>query len=123
MSANAEQVAAKKALQGRMGVSIHQLQGRRAANYGIKLALGWASFPQIGPRKMQTEFEPLITSERAAELLGIHPKTLQRMARERKIPAVRIGKFWRFRKSDLDSWVRASVNCSGYAYRSEQETV
>jgi len=71
---------------------------------------------------METEFEPLITSENAAQLLGIHPKTVQQMAREGRIPAVRIGKFWRFRKSDLDSWVRASVNCGRYAYRSEQET-
>jgi excisionase family DNA binding protein len=72
---------------------------------------------------MQTEFEPLMTSEETAQLLGIHPKTLQQMAREGKVPAVRIGKFWRFRKSDLDTWVRASVNCGRYAYRSEQETV
>jgi excisionase family DNA binding protein len=72
---------------------------------------------------MQTEFEPLITSEKAAQLLGIHPKTLQQMAREGRIPAVRVGKYWRFRNSDLDSWVRARVNCSRYAYRSEQETV
>lgn len=73
--------------------------------------------------EMQTEFEPLITSEKAAELLGIHPKTLQQMARTGKIPAVCVGKYWRFRNSDLDSWVRASVNCGRYAYRSEQETV
>jgi excisionase family DNA binding protein len=72
---------------------------------------------------MQTEFEPLITSGKAAQLLGIHPKTLQLMAREGRIPAVRVGKYWRFRNSDLDSWVRASVNCGRYAYRSEQETV
>ena len=72
---------------------------------------------------MQTEFEQLITSEEAAQLLGIHPKTLQQMARSGKIPAVRVGKYWRFRNSDLDSWVRANVNCSSYAYRSKQETV
>jgi excisionase family DNA binding protein len=89
----------------------------------MKLELGWRVFAVWTEEKMQAEFEPLITSEKAAQLLGIHPKTLQKMARSRKIPAVRVGKYWRFRKSDLDSWVRASVNCSGYAYRSEQETV
>jgi len=27
------------------------------------------------------------------------------MARTGKIPSMRIGKFWRFRKSDIDQWV------------------
>jgi excisionase family DNA binding protein len=97
--------------------------GKTCGKLRNKTRTRMGEFPQIGPRKMQTEFEPLITSEKAAELLGIHLKTLQRMARSGRIPAVRIGKFWRFRKSDLDSWVRANVNCSGYAYRSEQDTV
>src|SRR2546426_8896805 len=49
-------------------------------------------------------FEPLIDIVTAAGLLKIHPKPLQRMARGGQIPAVRIGRYWRFRASQLDSW-------------------
>lgn len=55
-------------------------------------------------------FEPLIDSHEAAELLKIHPKTLQRMARMGRVPAKRIGDLWRFRASDLDRWVRGGVS-------------
>jgi excisionase family DNA binding protein len=56
-------------------------------------------------------FEPLMTSEEAAELLKIHAKTLQRMARMGRVPAKRIGDLWRFRASDLDRWMTGEV-CS-----------
>ena len=55
-------------------------------------------------------FEPLLTSDGAAALLGIHPKTLQKMARAGTVPAHRIGDLWRFRASELDSWVRTGVH-------------
>ena len=56
-----------------------------------------------------TPFEPLMTSEEAATLLQIHPKTLQRMARQGKVPAKRIGDLWRFRASELDQWLQGEV--------------
>ena len=59
---------------------------------------------------MHAEFEPLIDADRAATVLGIHPKTVQRMAREGKVPAIRIGKYWRFRLSQLDLWLHSTVN-------------
>lgn len=49
--------------------------------------------------------EPLLDSTEAAQLLRIHPKTLQRMARKGEIPAVQIGKLWRFRVSALNDWL------------------
>ncbi|HUO61663.1 MAG TPA: helix-turn-helix domain-containing protein, partial [Candidatus Acidoferrales bacterium] len=52
------------------------------------------------------EFERLLDSDEAASLLKIHPKTLQRMAREGKIVGIQIGKLWRFRASDLDHWLK-----------------
>ena len=53
------------------------------------------------------EYEPLLTDVEAAKFLGgLHPKTVQRMARRGEIPAYRIGKFWRFRASELDEWLR-----------------
>ena len=49
--------------------------------------------------------EPLIDSERAAAIIGIHPKTLQRMARAGEIKAVHVGKLWRFRASSIEEWI------------------
>ena len=59
------------------------------------------------------EFERLLTAEEAAMHLRMHPKTLQRMARGGHVPCIRIGKYWFFRLSALDVWVRAMENrCS-----------
>lgn len=46
-------------------------------------------------------FEPLLDSDRAAAIVQVHPKTLQRYARNGIVPGVRLGKLWRFRASDL----------------------
>jgi excisionase family DNA binding protein len=59
---------------------------------------------------MGSGFEPLLKSEQAAALLQIHPKTLQKLARQGKLPATRIGDLWRFRASDLDNWLRTQVD-------------
>jgi excisionase family DNA binding protein len=53
------------------------------------------------------QFEPLLSDKQAARLLGgIHPKTVQRMARNGQIPAYRVGRFWRYRASELSDWLR-----------------
>lgn len=61
-------------------------------------------------------FEPLLDSEAAAELLHVHPKTLIRLARGHAIPAMRIGKLWRFRASQLDAWLaeQAQSTCQPF---------
>ena len=50
-------------------------------------------------------FEPLLDSEEAAALLKIHPKTLQKLARNGEVEAIQIGKLWRFRASALNRWL------------------
>ena len=53
------------------------------------------------------DYEWLLTDVEAAKFLGgLHPKTVQRMARRGEVPAYRIGKFWRYRASELDRWLR-----------------
>jgi excisionase family DNA binding protein len=51
----------------------------------------------------------LLDSDEAAALLKIHPKTLQRMARNREIVGVQIGKLWRFRASVLNQWLEEKL--------------
>jgi excisionase family DNA binding protein len=43
-------------------------------------------------------------------LLKIHPKTLERMALRGQVPAHKIGRFWRFRASELDDWLHSRVD-------------
>lgn len=47
------------------------------------------------------------TAEEIAEYLKLHPYTARRLAREKKIPAFRVGGQWRFRKDDIDKWSRS----------------
>ena len=52
-------------------------------------------------------FEPLISAAQAGQLLGLHPVTLLRWAREGRIPHRRLGRKVKFRVSELDSWYAA----------------
>ena len=61
-------------------------------------------------------FEPLLDDEQAGEMLGLHPKTIQRLARRGEIPAVRIGRYWRYRASVLNQWIDpAGRHCGSFA--------
>ena len=55
-------------------------------------------------------FEELLDLREAASLLGMHWKTLETMARTRKIPALKVGKRWRFRVSSLNLWLEHGIN-------------
>ena len=52
-----------------------------------------------------SDFEPLLNSHQAAQLLHIHHKTLQKLARRGEIHGSHVGKLWRFRASDLNAWL------------------
>jgi excisionase family DNA binding protein len=55
------------------------------------------------------DFEPFLNSEQAAALVKVHPKTLQRLARNGRVVGYRVGKLWRFRASDLDEFLPVEV--------------
>jgi excisionase family DNA binding protein len=69
------------------------------------------------PDSPGTAFERVLNTEEAAALLQIHPKTLQRMARQGVIPAFRIGDLWRFRASALDQWLRSRLCSKSHSCR------
>jgi excisionase family DNA binding protein len=50
-------------------------------------------------------FEPLIDAQEAASLLGCHPRTLLRKAREGAVPSIRVFDKVRFRASVLNDWL------------------
>ena len=47
----------------------------------------------------------ILTVEQAADLLGVRPKTVRALAAGGVIPAVKIGKPWRFDENLLREWV------------------
>jgi excisionase family DNA binding protein len=55
------------------------------------------------------EIELLLDSHEAAAVLGVHPRTLQRMVRRGQIAGVQVGKLWRFRASALSAWIDHAI--------------
>lgn len=53
--------------------------------------------------------EPLLDSWQAAAMMNVHPKTLQKLARQGQIPGVHVGKLWRFRASVIEAWISAQM--------------
>jgi excisionase family DNA binding protein len=51
--------------------------------------------------------EKMVSVGEAAEVVGVHPKTLGRLIRNGEVPAVRVGRQWRIRLSDLEPGYQA----------------
>ena len=62
---------------------------------------------------MTEVLEPLLNSKQVGEILGMHPKVVERMAKRGEVPALKVGKFWRYRASALYGWItsRLQSNC------------
>jgi excisionase family DNA binding protein len=50
--------------------------------------------------------EKLLTPEDVAAWMGVSPEWVQTMARNKEMPAVRLGRFWRFKESELEEWLQ-----------------
>jgi len=44
------------------------------------------------------------TVDEVADALKLHPYTIRRLSREKKIPAFKFGGQWRYRKDEIDKW-------------------
>ena len=64
-----------------------------------------SSKPARSAQNRELTFEQLLDSDEAAALLKIHPKTLQKVARNGEIMGVQVGRLWRFRASVLNAWL------------------
>ena len=53
--------------------------------------------------------EVLISFQEACEMLKLSKPTLYGYARRGDIPALKVGRNWRFHKSSLDQWLRDRV--------------
>ena len=51
--------------------------------------------------------EVFLTTEEVLEYLQVNLRTVYRLIKAGKIPAVRVGRQWRFRKRDIDAWLES----------------
>ncbi len=57
--------------------------------------------------------EDILTIKEVADYLKVTERTLYRLAQEGKIPAFKVGGSWRFRRNDLDQWIREQTRNQG----------
>jgi excisionase family DNA binding protein len=51
--------------------------------------------------------EGFLTTEEVLDYLQVNLRTVYRLIKAGKIPAVRVGRQWRFRKRDIDAWLES----------------
>jgi excisionase family DNA binding protein len=52
-----------------------------------------------------SEPPPFMTTEEVIGFLRVNARTLYRLIRTGGLPAVRVGRQWRFRRNDLELWL------------------
>ena len=57
--------------------------------------------------------ETFLTTEEVLEYLQVNLRTVYRLIKAGRIPAVRVGRQWRFRKRDIDAWLDSQRPRSG----------
>ncbi len=68
------------------------------------------------PSPVRPPRRPLLTSQQAADFLGVALKFMTRY-REHKNPHVHVGKFVRFPPEELEDWVRVGEDAYAFACR------
>ncbi|HUU20062.1 MAG TPA: helix-turn-helix domain-containing protein [Sedimentisphaerales bacterium] len=62
---------------------------------------------------MKEENPQLMTVEDVAEYLRIKSSTVYEWASNGKLPGVKIGRLWRFERSEIEKWVRENRQGNG----------
>jgi excisionase family DNA binding protein len=57
--------------------------------------------------------EAFLTTEEVLEYLQVNLRTVYRLIKSKSIPAVRVGRQWRFKKQDIDAWLEGRKGLSG----------
>jgi excisionase family DNA binding protein len=53
----------------------------------------------------RTDLVACLTTEEVLTYLNVTPRTIYRLIRAGELPAIRVGRQWRFRRSDLDAFL------------------
>ncbi len=70
--------------------------------------LGGTGAQPVGATVQTVKEGKLLTVAEVADLLRINKSTVYRMAKQGRLPATRVGRQWRFRKSVLDGLLEPS---------------
>lgn len=62
------------------------------------------------PERFGEETEPLLTVHELSRYLRLEPQTIRTLARDGKIPALKIGRIWRFRRTEILQALKQSQN-------------
>lgn len=62
----------------------------------------------------------LMTVEEVAAYLRVKPSTVYDWAKRGKIPAVKIGRLWRFESEEIEAWVKSGMNVGFHDQGNEQ---
>lgn len=54
--------------------------------------------------------DEILTLREVAEYLKLTEKTAYRLAAEGKLPGFKVGGSWRFKRTDLDTWIESQKN-------------
>lgn len=57
--------------------------------------------------------DAFLTTEEVLDYLQVNVRTVYRLIKAGRIPAVRVGRQWRFRKQDIDTWLESQRTKSG----------
>jgi len=50
--------------------------------------------------------DEILTIKDVAKYLKVNERTVYRLAASKEIPAFKVGNVWRFRKDELDQWIK-----------------
>lgn len=51
-----------------------------------------------------------LTPTEVAKILKLHPFSVTRLARQKKLPAFKVGGVWRFQKDQFEQWINRLTN-------------
>lgn len=54
--------------------------------------------------------DEILTLKEIASYLKVNEKTIYRLIEEQSIPAFKVGHAWRFKKKDIESWIKSHTN-------------
>ena len=71
----------------------------------------------------KNENDNYISIDEAAEYLGIKTVTIRNWIKKEMVPAHKVGKLWKFKRSELDEWVKSGKSAINYEVKTTWTTI
>ena len=63
----------------------------------------------LSKRRITMSSEPLVTPDEVASYLSVSEAWVAEQARAGAIPAIKLGRYWRFRLSEVEAWLTSKA--------------